>query len=276
MPVHWRKTGFCGPATSLHGTAPCRQASCGHLSTPKKDLHSTLWCHQGHLEARRELLAAQMEETAPLMLQRRLVGPSNGAGRLNVPKQKPIVLIDEAGARTCWHLPCVPWALCNRLPTCTRRCAMHAERRRADQPLPLPPPRRRLPPPPPPATRLPAAGHASYTTLRKQALVSELQLRHRDIRALDPSVQLPCEPPPPAEGYRLCSIPPHLPCWFLPLLCKPQPAPPLSAPPPHPPCKRRPLGHLHPPPGARAEPRGPEAADQQVRGAWSVVWLAGR
>lgn len=34
-------------------------------------------------------------------------------------------------------------------------------------------------------------GHASYTTLRKQALVTELQLRHRDIRALDPAVQLP-------------------------------------------------------------------------------------
>ncbi|PRW50815.1 magnesium transporter MRS2-I-like [Chlorella sorokiniana] len=35
------------------------------------------------------------------------------------------------------------------------------------------------------------AGHVSYTTLRKQALVTELQLRHRDIRALDPAVQLP-------------------------------------------------------------------------------------
>lgn len=35
------------------------------------------------------------------------------------------------------------------------------------------------------------AGHASYTTLRKQALVTELALRHRDIRALDPAVQLP-------------------------------------------------------------------------------------
>ncbi|KAI7836466.1 hypothetical protein COHA_009683 [Chlorella ohadii] len=34
-------------------------------------------------------------------------------------------------------------------------------------------------------------GHVSYTTLRKQALVTELQLRHRDIRALDPAVQLP-------------------------------------------------------------------------------------
>jgi hypothetical protein len=27
--------------------------------------------------------------------------------------------------------------------------------------------------------------------MRKQALVTELQLRHRDIRALDPAVQLP-------------------------------------------------------------------------------------
>jgi hypothetical protein len=37
------------------------------------------------------------------------------------------------------------------------------------------------------------AGHTSYTTLRKQSLVTEMQLRHRDIRALDPAVQLPCE-----------------------------------------------------------------------------------
>ena len=44
---------------------------------------------------------------------------------------------------------------------------------------------------PPPALLPP--GQATYTTLRKQALVSELQLRHRDIRALDPAVQLPCE-----------------------------------------------------------------------------------
>ncbi|GAB4818599.1 hypothetical protein N2152v2_005645 [Parachlorella kessleri] len=34
-------------------------------------------------------------------------------------------------------------------------------------------------------------GHASYTTLRKQALVTDLHLRHRDIRALDPGVALP-------------------------------------------------------------------------------------
>lgn len=34
-------------------------------------------------------------------------------------------------------------------------------------------------------------GCATYTTLRKQALVTDLRLRHRDIRALDPGVALP-------------------------------------------------------------------------------------
>lgn len=38
-----------------------------------------------------------------------------------------------------------------------------------------------------------AAGLISLTTMRKQRLVSELQLRHRDIRALEPGVALPCE-----------------------------------------------------------------------------------
>jgi hypothetical protein len=52
---------------------------------------------------------------------------------------------------------------------------------------------KRLTLPPPRLVAFPA-GHASYTTLRKQALVTDLQLRHRDIRALDPAVQLPCEP----------------------------------------------------------------------------------
>lgn len=37
------------------------------------------------------------------------------------------------------------------------------------------------------------AGHLSYTTLRKQALVTDMALRHRDIRALEPQVALPCE-----------------------------------------------------------------------------------
>lgn len=37
------------------------------------------------------------------------------------------------------------------------------------------------------------AGCATYTTLRKQALVTDLRLRHRDIRALDPGVALPCK-----------------------------------------------------------------------------------
>lgn len=46
-------------------------------------------------------------------------------------------------------------------------------------------------PPPPAGACLLPAGTTSYTTLRKQALVTELQLRHRDIRALDPGVALP-------------------------------------------------------------------------------------
>ena len=39
---------------------------------------------------------------------------------------------------------------------------------------------------------LPPAGTTTFTTLRKQALVSEMQLRHRDLRALEPGVALPC------------------------------------------------------------------------------------
>lgn len=39
---------------------------------------------------------------------------------------------------------------------------------------------------------LPRAGHTSYTTMRKAHLVSKLGLRHRDIRALEPGVALPC------------------------------------------------------------------------------------
>ena len=36
------------------------------------------------------------------------------------------------------------------------------------------------------------SGTTSFTTLRKQALVTEMQLRHRDLRALEPGVALPC------------------------------------------------------------------------------------
>ncbi|KAL6768249.1 hypothetical protein ACKKBF_B38390 [Auxenochlorella protothecoides x Auxenochlorella symbiontica] len=37
-------------------------------------------------------------------------------------------------------------------------------------------------------------GHLSYTTLRKQALITDMALRHRDIRALEPQVALPYPP----------------------------------------------------------------------------------
>ena len=57
--------------------------------------------------------------------------------------------------------------------------------------------------PPARCAQLAPAGMATYTTLRKQALVTDLRLRHRDIRALDPGVALPCERAGPVKGSRV-------------------------------------------------------------------------
>lgn len=133
------------------------------------------------------------------------------------------------------------------------------------------------------ATACPAAGHVSYTTLRKHALVSELQLRHRDIRALDPAVQLPCERlrhgrrrTAPSLGDMRRAVRPCL--ELLPWQGAGDPAAfaavspacscshvPAALPASPPPTCTRPQRHLHPQAGHRAEPRGPEAAHLQVR-----------
>lgn len=117
------------------------------------------------------LTAFSMSETTPLMLGARgrvtLNDPARGLpGRaVPLPKQKPIVLIEDNGELT---------------GAMARSCA--GFRLQPSRP----------PPPSHPRDLSWRAGAASYTTLRKQALVTDLQLRHRDIRALDPAVALPC------------------------------------------------------------------------------------
>lgn len=125
-------------------------------------------------------------ERAPLMLGRRFEraapgGDGNGSGSARTtavrePKHKPIVLIDDQGG--CWGSTTLSdgFEKCtndSQQPTATQpasgacittcRCAERSVPGRAQTRLAAPP------------AGQPCAGHASYTTLRKQALVTELQ-----------------------------------------------------------------------------------------------------
>lgn len=147
------------------------------------------------------------------MLQRRvIVEPGGNEGQALLSKPKPVVLVDDEGMHGAhWLFPGGGRPLhlrgCNWL---TRGAKTgHARKRQSggtrSATLTAPSATGQGMSTPlfavPVCATLAPAGHASYTTLRKQALVTDLRLRHRDIRALDPGVALPCEHLSPSSPF---------------------------------------------------------------------------